>query len=108
MQAAKELDTENIVQAEPLPPKEEVPSGSRVTIQLKTDASASEDETITLGRINTMLAPIRIDCAGLAELGFNAQATVKAAKHYRASDFQAICRAIANHAIAAAQPVAVA
>lgn len=101
LRIAKELDAENIVQAEPLPPKEEVPDGSRVTIPLKTDSS--DDETITLGRINTLLAPIRVDCAGLAELGFTAQATVKAAKHYRASDFSAICRAIAQHAMQRAQ-----
>ena len=62
-------------------------------------------ETLTLGAINALLSPISITAAGLAELGFEPCATAKAAKLYRESDFVAICRAIAGHAMKVAQPV---
>lgn len=61
-------------------------------------------KTLTLGAINALLSPIRIDAAGLAELGFEPVARDKAARLYRASDFAAMCRAIASVAMAAAQP----
>ena len=61
-------------------------------------------KTLTLGLINKRLHPIRIDAAGLAELGFEPVARDKAARLYRASDFAAMCRAIASVAMAAAQP----
>ena len=57
-------------------------------------AVADSSETITLGEINTMIAPLKIDAAGLAELGFTPCFTVKAAKHYRCSSLPAICRAL--------------
>lgn len=66
------------------------------------DREADTCETLTLGAINALLSPIRIDAAGLAELGFEPRATVKAAKHYRANDFARICQAISNRAMAAA------
>ena len=59
-------------------------------------------KTLTLGAINARLSPIRIDAAGLAEMGFDPCYTVKAAKHYRATDFARICQAISNRAMAAA------
>jgi len=61
-------------------------------------------KTLTLGAINERLHPIRIDAAGLAELGFEPVARDKAAKLYRASDFVAMCQAIAHVAMAVAQP----
>ena len=66
------------------------------------DREADTCETLTLGAINALLSPIRIDAAGRAELGFEPSATVKAAKHYRATDFARICQAISNRAMAAA------
>ena len=51
-------------------------------------------KTLTLGAINALLSPIRIDAAGLAELGFEPCATVKAAKHYPAASVPAICQAL--------------
>lgn len=57
-------------------------------------AVADSGETLTLGQINTMIAPLKIDAAGLAELGFTPCSTVKAAKHYRCSSLPAICRAL--------------
>ncbi len=83
----------DIVQAEPLPPVVDAPDSQRVPIAPKTD------ERITLGQINALLAPVSISAAGLAELGFQPVATVKAAKLYNESDFPAICRAIAQHLI---------
>ncbi len=51
-------------------------------------------KTLTLGAINGLLAPIAISAAGLAELGFEPCATVKAAKHYPAASVPAICQAL--------------
>ena len=59
-------------------------------------------KTLTLGQLNTLLSPIALSAAGLAELGFEPCATVKAAKHYPAGDFARICHAISNRAMAAA------
>lgn len=53
--------------------------------------------TLTLWQINSYLAPVSINAAGLAELGFNPVATEKAAKLYAAADFPIICAAIARH-----------
>lgn len=55
--------------------------------------------TLRLGQINARLAPISIDTAGLARLGFPHAATDKAAKLYHESSWPAICRAIAAHAL---------
>ncbi len=68
-------------------------------------AAADSGAQITLGQLNARLSPISITAAGLAELGFEPCATAKAAKLYRESDFVAICRAIADHAMKVAQPV---
>lgn len=56
-------------------------------------APADTGETMTLGQINTLIAPIRVDAAGLAELGFTAT-TIKAAKHYPASAMPRILAAM--------------
>lgn len=58
---------------------------------------AKDATTLTLGQINAMLAPVNINAAGLAELGFQPVATAKAAKLYADSDFPRICAAIAKH-----------
>ena len=52
---------------------------------------------LTLGQINERLAPVSINVAGLAELGFDPVEQVKASRLYRESDLPAICRAIAAH-----------
>lgn len=79
-------------------------AASLVQMARAIDREADTCETLTLGAINALLSPIRIDAAGLAELGFEPVARDKAAKLYRASDFAAMCRAIASVAMAAAQP----
>jgi len=74
---------------------------------LPAQAQAVEQDagaTVTLGQLNARLTPISITAAGLAELGFEPCATAKAAKLYREADFARICRAIANHALAAMTP----
>ena len=68
-------------------------------------AAADSGAQIALGQLNARLSPISITAAGLADLGFEPCATAKAAKLYRESDFVAICRAIAGHAMKVAQPV---
>ena len=62
-------------------------------------ASAPSDNgaRINLGAINEHLAPIKLDAAGLAALGFEQVATVKGAKMYRASDMMAIRAALIAH-----------
>lgn len=58
---------------------------------------------LTLGQINERLSPVSITVAGLSELGFEPVQQIKASRLYRERDFPAICRAIAQHVIAAAQ-----
>lgn len=59
--------------------------------------TTASGETLTLGALNALLSPIRIDAAGLAELGFEPCATVKAAKHYPAAAVPRICAALVRH-----------
>lgn len=62
---------------------------------------------LKLGDINTLIYPMSISADGLAELGFPHVATEKAAKLYRASDWPAICAALAKHLTeAGARPAA--
>jgi len=58
--------------------------------------------TLRLGQICERIAPLSITADGLAVLGFVHSGTDKAAKLYHEADFPAICQAIANHVIAAA------
>lgn len=61
-------------------------------------AAKAEDETLTLGQLNTILAPIKVDAAGLAELGFEARKVEKStAKHYAACDLPAMVQAMIVH-----------
>ena len=54
-------------------------------------------ERINLSAINEYLAPIKMDAAGLAALGFEPVAVVKASKLYRASDLEHIRAALVRH-----------
>lgn len=61
-------------------------------------ASKAEGETLTLGQLNTILAPIKVDAAGLAELGFEARKVEKStAKHYAACDLHAMVQVMIAH-----------
>lgn len=68
----------------------------------QASASTVEDDTITLGRINTLLAPIKLDAAGLEAMGFTTT-RVKASVHFPAALFPMLCRAVARRAMEAAQ-----
>lgn len=59
--------------------------------------SANGGDTLTLGQINTLLAPLKVDAAGLEELGFAPSKTIKAAKHYPASSIPAMVQAMVTH-----------
>lgn len=54
-------------------------------------------DTLTLGQINSLIAPLKIDAAGLEQLGFMPSKTVKAAKHYPASSIPAMVQAMVTH-----------
>lgn len=58
---------------------------------------ADEPATLKLGDINARLAPLKLDAAGLAELGINQARNEGSAKLYRESDFSRVLRAIAKH-----------
>ena len=61
-------------------------------------AAKAEGETLTLGQLNTILAPIKVDAAGLAELGFEARKVEKStAKHYAACDLPAMVQVMIAH-----------
>ena len=58
---------------------------------------AHDGDTLTLGQINALIAPLKVDAAGLEQLGFMPSKTVKAAKHYRASSIPAMVQAMLTH-----------
>ncbi|WP_291585848.1 YqaJ viral recombinase family protein [Comamonas sp. UBA7528] len=59
-------------------------------------AAVDTGQTMTLGQINALIAPIKVDAAGLAELGFVAT-TIKAAKHYPTGSVPHILSAMVKH-----------
>lgn len=62
----------------------------------------SGQPTLRLGQICERIAPLSITADGLAALGFVHAGTDKAAKLFHEADFPAMCQAIANHVLAAA------
>jgi hypothetical protein len=64
---------------------------------------ADDGARLTLGQINYRIAPVSISVAGLSTLGFEPASVVKAARMYRACDFEDICRAISEHILTAAE-----
>lgn len=100
--AARELaQAQSDVRAKPEP----VPANQATAA---INAVADTGSRMTLGQINARLLPISVSVAGLAELGFEPVAAVKAARLYREADFPAMCRAVAEHVLAAARPLEVA
>lgn len=59
--------------------------------------SSHDGDTMTMGQINSLIAPLKIDAAGLEQLGFMPSKTVKAAKHYQASSIPAMVQAMLTH-----------
>ena len=72
----------------------------------KASAAAQTDDgaRISLGQIKTLIAPLSIDAAGLAELGFPHVATEKASRLYRACDLPTIRAAMVKHLLAVQLP----
>lgn len=70
-------------------------------VSAATAPEIDPDDTITLGQINARLSPIKLDAAGIEALGFTAT-KVRAAVHFPAALFPALCRAIATRAMEAA------
>ncbi|MEN2672610.1 YqaJ viral recombinase family protein [Herbaspirillum huttiense] len=62
----------------------------------------SGQPTLRLGQICERIAPLSITADGLAALGYEPAKTEKASKFYHEEDFPAMCQAIANHVLAAA------
>lgn len=60
-----------------------------------------DGSTLTIGQLNARLSPIKIDAAGIEALGFTIT-RVKAAVHFPAFRFPALCQAIAKRAMEAA------
>lgn len=58
-------------------------------------------QRIRLGEINSVIAPLKIDADGLAQLGFEPVATEKAAKLYRAADLPRMLGAMSRHLLSA-------
>lgn len=61
-----------------------------------TEPVADNGPTITLGQLNALLAPVKLDASGLEQLGFTPVATAKSAKLYLQCSVPAICRAVIN------------
>ena len=80
----------------PPPPAPPAPVAAAPVAQADTSAR------IALGHINRRLDPVQITAAGLAELGFEPVGKERASVLYLECDFPAMCRAIADHALAAA------
>ena len=75
---------------------------ARVSPAIPHDSGAR----LSLGQINERIAPVSINVAGLAALGYEPVEQVKASRLYRESDFSAICAAIVRHVQGVAQGVA--
>lgn len=74
----------------------------QVIAAAKAGPAPDTGETMTLGQLNALLSPIKLDASGIEALGF-ATTRVKAAVHFPAARFPALCEAIARCAMEAAQ-----
>jgi putative phage-type endonuclease len=79
------------------------PAANVLPMPTKAPAPATSAPTLRLGVINERIAPLSIDAAGLASLGFQHAATEKAAKLYHEADFPRICLALVQRLQAAAR-----
>ncbi|MCS4292692.1 putative phage-type endonuclease [Comamonas sp. BIGb0152] len=78
-------------------------------VQARAASRVDDGRRITLGQIKALIAPLTIDSAGMAQLGFPHVAAEKASKLYRACDLPAIRDAMVKHlaALSFELPVAV-
>jgi len=81
------------------PDFQEVPAApvAQVTPIDAARPALEDDAMLRLGQINERLAPIMLDAAGLARLGFAHAMTDKSAKLYRQSDLLRIVAALQRH-----------
>jgi len=100
---AKLQEEQRLAAAAPVAPEEKPDEPAKQERHALHVVEASNDtgERITLGQINTRLAPIQLSVDGLRTLGFEPVATERAAKLYRAADFGRICDALIEHIQAA-------
>ena len=81
-------------EAKPAPtPEPAQPAPAPVVMQQAANAerSAASGKRISLGEINVRIAPLRIDAAGLAQIGFQPVASERASKLYDEASFLAMC-----------------
>jgi hypothetical protein len=98
LQRKREADAQ--VQTEPQNIPEIIPEpapAAQVTPIEAARAPTADESMLRLGQINERLAPIMLDAAGLARLGFAHAMTDKSAKLYRESDLVRICAALQRH-----------
>lgn len=78
------------------------PAPAPEVVPLRSATAANEAPTLSLGEINQRIAPLTINAAGLASLGYQAT-KVKASCMYRESDWPAM-KAAMQKVLAAAEP----
>jgi putative phage-type endonuclease len=93
-QARQAAEAAKPVQA---PAPEPVSAPAVIQLATITRAPVATPPTLRLGQINERLAPLSIDAAGLAALGFPHAATEKAAKLYHEADFPRMCAELIAH-----------
>lgn len=104
-QAQAVIQAASATQTEAVSPQQALVSAATVAINQAQSGQAAhlgvakaEGETLTLGQINTILAPIKVDAAGLEQLGFEARKVEKSvAKHYAANDLPKMLCAMVQH-----------
>lgn len=74
------------------------PAAGPAVIPMPTRAPAAPP-SLKLGEINRRIAPLQIDAAGLASLGFPHAATDRAAKLYREEDYPSMVDAMVAHLV---------
>lgn len=75
-------------------------------IEATSGDEPDNEPSLNLGEINARLAPISVSASGLADLGIDPVGRERRAVLYSEAQFPRICRAIAQHAMNAAQAVA--
>lgn len=106
MQAeAAKREAELIAQrAQEVKPEPVVAAASQ--LDLSPEPPADTGRTITLGQINTRLAPIALSKDGIAQLGIEPVGRERSAVLYRESDIDRICVALIRHLSAVSNSVA--
>jgi len=81
----------------PAAPTQPLTTGPANVVPMPTKAPAATATLIKLGAINERIAPLSIDAAGLAALGFQPATTQGAAKMYSAADLPRMLAAMLQH-----------